>query len=682
VPMPVVEVRSTPAGTTETGTAPLPHTGPPAVRVQSGALRTVPGLAEPDVLRSLQTLPSVAAMSDFSSALYVRGGAADQSMINLDGIPLFNPYHVGGIFSAIPVDAVSTVDLWPGAMPARAGDRLSGTVNVHTRDGARNGTRASGGIGLISSHVTVDGPLGSGSWLLSGRRTYLDAMTRAAYALNVIDVTIPYSFTDVYSKATLPVGQLGAISLSGYLDREGIRFPSRMRDEMGANANFGWGSGMVALNYRQPLGASVLLQARAGYTEFRGSFDAWELDDMICTPSGCVETPSLDSTHVVSAHTRAADAIAAADLTWFSGRHTLRLGAQLDAYRFDHGLDVLEDVDEHLFPLFTERRSPRTLAFHIEDEWDASSLLSARLGVRMLHAGNLGTVVLPRFGLSLQLTPVLSVTAGGGAYAQVLRSMRNDESVASSFIAYDIITAQPASVGLARGTDAVAGVALASVNTALRADVYMKRSRNLVLAARSLDPMNAPTLVVDSFRVGRGRAEGVELSAQHRHGSAELGVSWAFSRTELDAGNERYAARFERRHLVDANAVLPWGTRGLLSLRATYGSGQPFTPVTGIRERSEFDPVTGAWLPGDREFVLGETNSARLPGYFRIDAAARRNYEKRWFGRRTTVTPYLQVLNVLNTRNVLVAEPDPWQQQLRYLPQLPFLPTFGLEWRH
>src|SRR5690606_38030161 len=109
----------------------------------------------------------------------------------------------------------------------------------------------------------------------------------------------------------------------------------------------------------------------------------------------------------------------------------------------------------------------------------------------------------------------------------------------------------------------------------------------------------------------------------------------------------------------------------------------PYSPAVGLTTPMQYDPANGQWVPGGLEVVLGERNSGRLPGYLRLDVAARKRYEKHWFGRRVSVTPYLQVLNVLNTRNVLLAEPQPYGDrgpELSYWPQLPFFPTFGVQW--
>jgi hypothetical protein len=292
-------------------------------------------------------------------------------------------------------------------------------------------------------------------------------------------------------------------------------------------------------------------------------------------------------------------------------------------------------------------------------------------------------VLLPRAGINVQLTRLLSVNLGGGAYAQALRSLRNDESFVSSVTAYDLFALQPASVGLARATDAVFGVALADVASAVRVEVYSRRMTGLVLPPAAAEPMRAPAMVVDSFRVGEGRARGLELSAQHRHRGAELGLAYTLSFADRLVDGERYTARYERRHVIDANAVLHWGERGLVSSRLVFGTGQSYTEAVGMKSTLHYDASTGTWRGGYNRLVLGDHNAARLPSYARLDVAARREFSRRWFRRDVTVTPYLQILNVLNTRNTLIGEPQPYERpKVRHLPQFPLLPTFGFEWRH
>lgn len=687
VRLPGVDVRTAPPA--DSLRPPPADAGPAATRMPSFALRTTPGVVEPDVLRALQILPAVAAISDYSAALYVRGGSADQTLITLDGVPLFNPYHLGGIFSALVPDAVAYVDMRPGALPAALGDRLSGAVTIQTRSGARDRVRGRGAVGLISSHGTVDGPLpgGRGTFLLTGRRTYLDAVSNAAYGLGITDVTVPYGFWDVLGRATYPVGEQATLTFTGILNREGVHIPERMRREVDAAADFNWGSRMAAVGLRRPLGRGYLLDARVGYTDFSGGFDAWSMGwsgNIFCDMNGCdYSQATRDSTHVVEARTGIRDVVAGADITRFGLRHTLRTGFQVDAYAHDNALLTLDDFDSDYLSPFDQAGNLATVAAYVEDEWHPSAGVQVRGGLRVLHAGRLGTAWLPRVGARWQANRSVALSAGAGLYAQAIRSMKDDEAVTASLVAYDIFATRPEEAGLARSADAVLGVEYQGQNLLLRAEGYARALDGLVMGPEPDDPLEVPPLVVDDFRSGRGTAHGVELTGAWRAWSVDFGAAYALAWTRRTVHGTRFVPRFDRRHRVDLTAGRPWGGRGLLTARLALATGQPYTPVAGLTPPLRFRPGQAQW---EHEYlgrvVLGEHNSARLPGYLRLDLAARRTYERRWFGRALTLTPYLQVVNVLNTHNALMTEPQLWGgPQLKYWPEMPILPSVGVEWQ-
>lgn len=661
------------------------HAGPGPVRISAPMIRVVPALAEADVLRAVQALPSVAAASDFSSALYVRGGSPDQNLVLLDGAPLFNPYHLGGIFSAFDPDAVQAVDVLPGAFPASVGDRVSGVVAVRTRDGGRDRIRGRGAVGLISSRIGLDGPLpgGNGSFLLSTRRTYLDLFTDAAFALGLIGGTLPYAFTDAHLKLTHDVGALGSVSASFYFDGEGIGLPDEMKDEPGDVFEFGWSTRMALLRYRQPLGSALLGEVRFAASSFDGSFDALEQvhsDQVDGEPTG---SPALDRR--VAADVTVRDVVAGADLTWYRRSHRVRAGVQFDAYLFDH--DVVLDPDEFdgYIPPFQRTDRPRTLAVYLEDQWSPVDALRLRLGLRLLHAGEHGTAWMPRLGARFALSPALALTLGAGRYAQVLHSLRDEESVAASFLAYDLLAAVPPEMGLTTAEDAVLGLEWRSGRTSLRVDAYAKRMENLALPPPPAEPLNAPALVVDGFVPAQGTAYGMEVLARGPLGPADFSLAYTLAFAERDVAGEIFPPHFERRHMLDATARFELGDDGSLSTRLLLGSGQPYTAAVGLARPYRHDPLARTFTDefANPIVLLGEHNAARLPGYFRIDVAARKSFEKHWFGTALTVTPYLQILNVLNTHNVLTAEATPYGRGgvLSFSPELPFLPTFGVEWR-
>ncbi len=666
--------------------------GPGATRIEAREIDAAPALAEADVLRTVQLLPSVATASDFSSALYVRGGSPDQTMVMLDGTPLFNPYHLGGLFGAIDPDAVGAVDVLPGAFPARVGDRLSGVIDIQTRDGGRDRVRGFGGTSLISTRAGLEGPLpgGRGSYLVTGRRTYLDLFTQAAYASGLIDATLPYHFTDGHLKLTHDVGKLGRLSAAMYVDEERMGYPKTRPDSglepdprpsTGArdDIDFAWGSRVGSLRFRRPLGPTLVAELRGAVSTFHGSFD-------IVEGRYAGEGQPDTAAHLLGARTRMRDVMAGADLAWHARDHQVRGGLQWDAYRFHHDLDENEDAESPFVSTFTRTDEPRTLAAYLEDEWQASPLLRVRGGVRVLAAGDRGTEVLPRLGAQYTVTPSLTLSLGGGRSAQVIHSLRSEESLGASVMAYDLLAAVPASTGLSTATDLVGGAEWVRGTTSVRVDAFAKRLANVPVPPLPGDITEAPVLVNEGFVAADGDARGVELLARHTRGRALYSLAYSLNDVKLEVDGVRYTPRFERRHTLDAVAMIPWGRRGEISSRLALASGQPYTPAAGFGMPLRYDPSNGAYVQygGGGSVLLGEHNSARLPGYFRLDLGFRRSYEPRIFGRQTTVTPFLQILNVFNTPNVLAGLPQVYGEagpQVEYAPQLPILPTIGFEWK-
>ena len=158
-------------------------------------LQQLPALGEADLLRGLQLLPGIQAVADISSGLYVRGGGLDQTAILLDHIPLYNPSHLFGLFSTFNPDAIKEVNLYKGTYPAPYGRTLGAVLDVRNREGNRKRTSGRGGISLISGRLLTEGPVGQGSWMLAGRRTYLDGVFSVLRARGE-DIPLNYYFYD------------------------------------------------------------------------------------------------------------------------------------------------------------------------------------------------------------------------------------------------------------------------------------------------------------------------------------------------------------------------------------------------------------------------------------------------------------------------------------------------------
>lgn len=638
--------------------------GPAVVSIQASSLRATPSLAEPDVLRTVQSLPSVAAVSDFSSALYVRGGSPDQTLVTLDGIPVFNPYHVAGIFSAFDPDAIAGVEVRAGALPAEVGDRLSGLVAVRTRDGGRDALHSSGAVSLMSMRLGLDGPLpaGRGSFRVSGRRSYVDLLSEAASRLGLGSGEFPYALSDLHAKLTYDVGSGGRLTASAYANGEGFRVP---RSWDVGDVRWRWGSRNAGIEYRQPIAGTLLLQARASLSHFGGRLDPL---------SGAGEP---------IARTRQEDRVVGVALARYGREHLTSVGFQMDAYRLAHrvvssGPGRLADF----LPAMDREDTPITLALHLSDAWTVAPRFRVEAGARLLAAEGIRPVWMPRVGARYRLGERLDLTLGAGRYAQLVQTVRDEESVVASVFAYDLLGGAEAGQP-ERADDVVLGLEWSTGSSELRVEGYAKRYGRLQLAPLAADPGSSPALVAGGFEEGRGSARGLELFAQRTgtRASFTAAYSWALSRRTV--GETEFTPRFNQAHALDASTTLALGPRVTALARLIASSGQPYTPVAGIHGAFHFDPETGRYASEGTTALYAAHNGARLPGYLRLDIGIRGRLEREWFGRTGTLTPYLGILNLLHRRNVLwaTAHANPSRVEWEYAPQLPILPTVGIEWR-
>ena len=183
-----------------------------SIKVTQSQLSSLPSLAEADIFRTLQAIPGVLQLSEFSTGLVIRGGNTDQNLILLDGITVYNPSHLGGVFSNFIVDAIKEANLTKGGFNAEYGGRLSAVLDVISREGNRKKINANFDISLLSAKSTIEGPFYKGAWLVSGRRTYFDIVF-AELGYNSIP---PYYFYDIQGHIFTDLTYKDRLSISFY----------------------------------------------------------------------------------------------------------------------------------------------------------------------------------------------------------------------------------------------------------------------------------------------------------------------------------------------------------------------------------------------------------------------------------------------------------------------------------
>jgi len=228
-------------------------------------IRRVPAFIEADIFRTLQLLPSVNSSNDFNAALIVRGGSPDENLILLDGAEVYNPYHIGGVFSTFNADMISDTEFLAGGFPADYGGRLSSILKITAREGdSRNGrlsqnnpikkywdfSKANGDISLLSSKFLAEGPLNKGSWMISGRRTYFDQFISLYYWLKDEDPPFNYYFWDTHIKLKTSPNKYNQFQYSQFSGKDDLYMSIGGSDFPGIDFSWDWGNSTKSLLWK------------------------------------------------------------------------------------------------------------------------------------------------------------------------------------------------------------------------------------------------------------------------------------------------------------------------------------------------------------------------------------------------------------------------------------------------
>ena len=318
-------------------------------------LQQMPALGEADLLRGLQLLPGVQAVADISSGLYVRGGGPDQTAILLDQIPLYNPSHMFGLFSTFNPDAIKKVDLYKGAYPALYGRTLGAVLDVSNREGNRKRTSGRGGVSLISGRLLTEGPVGQGSWMLAGRRTYLDGIFSALRARGE-DIPLNYFFYDLNGNINQRRGD-DTYTASTYWGQDDLRID--LEDDEESFVDLRWGNRVLTARWTRAFSPALFGHFTAAGSEYE-SIVALRFLDAPVRIANSIRDLSLKG-----------------DVDYFANRHhTLSLGLLATLFEFHFVRSFNERTQLDL------RQEPVLLEGYVQDEWRLGPTTRVQLGGR------------------------------------------------------------------------------------------------------------------------------------------------------------------------------------------------------------------------------------------------------------------------------------------------------------
>jgi len=611
-------------------------------------LSDAPMLLEPDPIRTVQLLPGTVAKSDFTVGLNVRGGEADQNLIRLDGMPIFNPFHFGGLFSTFDNAAVDQIEFLTGGFPAEYGGRLSSVLDVDLRSGNANSTDVNGLVSLLSSKLLVEGPVGNTglTFMLGGRRTYADALVSVADP----DL-VPYYFADAIAKVTAPMPQGGSLSVTGYWGRDVLDAPwvDEEPGREGVDLVLDWGNQLLGVRLRQPL----------------GSFEVDQLVSVSRFSSGVGLEPDVFS-HDNTARVLTLQTAVVLPRIW---RNDVRVGVGLEDYAmtFDAVSAAFETSSLAL------EYGPAVWSAFLDDQIRLVDWLLLRPGVRVEHVagGRNETFVAPRVSLKAFVTGDFAITGSAGRYFQPIHSIRDQDLPVTMFdfwIGADELTP------VARAEHLVAGVeSWFGTSVSLSVEGFVKSFEDLVIQNDADDPQ----IRGDEFVAATGYAHGVDVLLRKYSGAVTGWLAYGFVTAERESGGVEFPPTHDRRHTLDLmlQSKGPLGSR--MNVHWGYGSPLPYSGIVGQWHHREYNAELNTFDRFDDEAVSTVRNGERFPHYSRLDIGLSWEFAK-W---GATWRPYLQVINVYNRSNVwfYTFDYDRSPPTRTGMTQLPVFPTIGLE---
>ncbi len=621
---------------------------PSFLSLKAVTLKDLPALGEADLLRSLQLLPGIQAASDISSGLYVRGGGPDQTKILLDQIPLYNPSHAFGFFSTFNPDAIKELSLYKSAYPAKYGGNLGAVLDVANRDGNRNNVQATGGISVIAARTTLEGPVRNGSWMISGRRTYLEPLLNA---IRTDSNNIPsYYFYDLNAKINQDLSPSDKFVVSGYFGRDDLNFDL----DTGSFVKIRWGNAAVTGKWTHIFSPTLF-----------GNFLVAGSEYVSRTSLSFFETP-------FSFRNSVRDLTIKGDLDYFaSSNHALTMGFLGTRYDFSFQQNFNQQETRDL------KLKPYLLSFYGQDQWQALPTTTVRLGLRGNHFSEQGGLDLePRIAVSHSLSENVRMKLGGGLYHQYLQLITTE-----GFSGGDFWFPLDSTVSPAQAWQSVLGVAWSPTEQyQLSVETYFSRLNNLVVFDGNQSEDGEASQSDDLFITeGSGYATGMEFFLQRRTGAFTgwIGYTLGWTRrgfSELNQGRS-FHPKYDRRHDVSFVAKYKTG-RWTFGSNYVYGTGQAFTPASA--RYALRSPATGI-LPRDDFILPGGRNTARLLAYHRMDLNITRDLNI--FGLRSQF--YLQIFNLYSRRNEWFIQYDTNNPNTEpeVVKMLPVIPTIGLNFK-
>lgn len=588
-------------------------------------IKTLPAfMGEVDIIKTIQLLPGVSSVSEGGQGFYVRGGGPDQNLVLLDEGVVYNAAHLFGFFSVFNADAVKSVNLIKGGMPANYGGRMASVLEVNMNEGNNKKFKVKGGLGVISSRITVEGPLkkDKGSFIVSGRRTYIDLIMKAAIPDSSPFAGSGYYFYDLNLKLNYRLGPKDRIFLSGYYGKDQFTFGSKKDD---FKVEMPWGNGIAALRWNHQFSSKLFMNVITTFSDYQFSFGSTQDEFQIKLTSGV------------------RDLTAKVDFSYFpSTRHKIKWGAESIYHTFNPSSVSAQSQDVVFDTGTPEMLYSLESAVYAMDEFDVTEKLKINAGLRYSMFQHIGPFT--RYIKGDISTPDTSITYASGDIVKFYdgleprfsgRWLINDNnsikfgysynyqyvhltSLSAVSLPTDIWYPSTDKAKPQKGWQGTVGYFRNFFKNKYEGsvEVYYKGMKNLIEFKEGALPGDNLNDNTDNLLVfGEGWAYGIEFFFKKSVGKLTGWVGYTWAKTErkfpdLNNGNV-FPAKYDRRHDLTVVAGYKLNDRWTFGASFIYATGNTLT-------------LPSSWYVQEQNllFNYGARNSTRMAPYHRLDLSA------------------------------------------------------------
>ena len=634
-------------------------------------------LGEVDVLKSAQLLPGIQSGGEGNSGLYVRGGGPDQNLILLDEAVVYNAAHLFGFFSVFNADAIKDMNIIKGGMPAEYGGRLSSVIDITMKDGNNKRFQADGGIGLLSSRLTLQGPIQKekSSFIVSGRRTYIDVLAQPFMNEENAFSGSGYYFYDLTTKVNYKLSDKNRLYLSGYFGRDVFDF---INSDNGIGISIPWGNATTSLRWNHLFNDKLFVNTSVIFTDYRFQFNIAQSDFEFKIYTGINDwNTKVDFLYQPNQ------------------RNTIRFGTNYTYHKFIPGNATGRSGEVEFAPDEIYTQYSNEGAIYFSNDIELSDEIKAHLGLRYSSFQYRGNITFreyiksdltgendnyrniePRASLRYRINTNNSIKMAFTQNYQYIHLA----SLSSLSLPADLWVPSSKDIKPKFSTQYALGY-FKNFNENMyetSVEAYYKEIANLIEYKEGVLPEdNTNTNSDDAFVFGDGDSYGVELLIKKNKGKTTGWIGYTLSKTtkyfdDVNNGNP-FPAKYDRRHDLSITASHKLNDKWTLSTVFVYATGNSITL-----------PTERYVIGGDVYTEYTSRNGYKMPPYHRLDIGAtfkpkpKRKYESSWnfsiynvYSRKNPYFIYFALESDDNNGNIQNGNITPKAYQVSIFPILP-----------